>query len=93
MGQTGHDPRSGHSGLSCTELTRTGKATTSTDVFAFGSFLLEVACGRRPIELRGTPESILLVDWVFEKWKTGVLLEASDPNLGEGVRSGKWVWY
>ncbi|XAR58959.1 Non-specific serine/threonine protein kinase [Bertholletia excelsa] len=64
------------------ELTRTGKATTSTDVFAFGSFLLEVACGRRPIELRGTPESILLVDWVFEKWKTGVLLEASDPNLG-----------
>ncbi|CAH2056747.1 unnamed protein product [Thlaspi arvense] len=64
------------------ELTRTGKATTSTDVFAFGSFLLEIACGRRPIEPRGTPEALLLVDGVLEKWKSGVVLEASDPNLG-----------
>ncbi|XAR58958.1 Non-specific serine/threonine protein kinase [Bertholletia excelsa] len=64
------------------ELTRTGKATTGTDVFAFGSFLLEVACGRRPIEPRGTPEALLWVDWVLDKWKSGVILEASDPNLG-----------
>jgi hypothetical protein len=33
------------------ELTRTGRATTCSDVFAFGAFMLEVACGRRPIEL------------------------------------------
>ena len=32
------------------ELTRTGRATTYTDVFGFGAFMLEVACGRRPIE-------------------------------------------
>ncbi|KAF1883966.1 hypothetical protein Lal_00012926 [Lupinus albus] len=34
------------------ELPRTGIATTSTDVYAFGALLLEVACGRRPIEQR-----------------------------------------
>ncbi|CAN6846044.1 unnamed protein product [Brassica oleracea] len=28
---------------------RTGRATTATDIFAFGVLLLEVACGRRPI--------------------------------------------
>ncbi|KAF3443484.1 hypothetical protein FNV43_RR13166 [Rhamnella rubrinervis] len=31
------------------ELTKTGKATTRTDVFAFGAFMLEVACGKKPI--------------------------------------------
>ncbi|CAL5386629.1 unnamed protein product [Camellia sinensis] len=63
------------------ELTKTGKATTSTDVFAFGAFLLEVACGRRPIDLQGLPEEMILVDWVFEKWKQGVILETCDPIL------------
>ncbi|KAL7247413.1 hypothetical protein ACSBR2_002349 [Camellia fascicularis] len=63
------------------ELTKTGKATTSTDVFAFGAFLLEVACGRRPIDLQGLAEEMILVDWVFEKWKQGVILETCDPIL------------
>ncbi|VAH42738.1 unnamed protein product [Triticum turgidum subsp. durum] len=31
------------------KLIRTGKAKPLTDVFAFGMFVLEVACGRRPI--------------------------------------------
>ncbi|KAI8573923.1 hypothetical protein RHMOL_Rhmol01G0313600 [Rhododendron molle] len=65
------------------ELSRTGKATTSTDVFAFGAFMLEVACGRRPIELQQSPDEVVLVDWVFEKWKEGAILETSDPRLGE----------
>ncbi|KAA8549311.1 hypothetical protein F0562_000995 [Nyssa sinensis] len=64
------------------ELTRTGKATTSTDVFAFGAFMLEVACGRRPIDLQGSPEDMILVDWIFEMWKQGAILETSDPRLG-----------
>ncbi|KAG8663021.1 hypothetical protein MANES_01G169700v8 [Manihot esculenta] len=63
------------------ELARFGKATTSTDVFAFGAFLLEVACGRRPIELLGLPEEVTLVDWVIECWKRGDILDASDPRL------------
>ncbi|XP_058202250.1 L-type lectin-domain containing receptor kinase SIT2-like [Rhododendron vialii] len=64
------------------ELTRTGKATTSTDVFAFGAFILEVACGRRPIQPQRSPKEVILVDWVFEKWKEGAILETSDSRLG-----------
>ena len=36
-------------GYISSELARLGKATKATDVFAFGAFILEVACGRRPI--------------------------------------------
>ncbi|KAL4610627.1 hypothetical protein ACB092_08G064400 [Castanea dentata] len=63
------------------ELTRTGRATTFTDVFAFGAFMLEVACGRRPIEIRGLPAEIILVDYVFQCWRKGAILNASDPRL------------
>ncbi|MQL71254.1 hypothetical protein Taro_003572 [Colocasia esculenta] len=63
------------------ELTRTGKATKATDVFAFGAFLLEVACGRKPIERQGLGENFVLVDWVLEKWRAGDLAEAADPRL------------
>ncbi|CDY67557.1 BnaCnng55430D [Brassica napus] len=62
------------------DLMMTGKATTATDVFAFGVLLLEVACGRRPIEINY--ESVLLVDWVFEFWNAGNILDAKDPSLG-----------
>lgn len=63
------------------ELTKTGKPTTSSDVFAFGALLLEVACGRRPIEAKALPEELILVDWVWDKWKEGAILEVVDPRL------------
>ncbi|CAL1374561.1 unnamed protein product [Linum trigynum] len=63
------------------ELTRTGKPTTSSDVFAFGALLLEVACGRRPIEAKALPEELILVDWVWDKWKCGAVLDVVDPKL------------
>ncbi|KAK3018911.1 hypothetical protein RJ639_005116 [Escallonia herrerae] len=63
------------------ELTRTGKPTTSSDVFAFGALLLEVVCGRRPIEPKALPEELILVDWVWEKWKEGAILEVVDHRL------------
>jgi serine/threonine protein kinase len=63
------------------ELTRTGRATTCTDVYAFGAFMLEVACGRRPIELQGLPEREILVDCVFECWRKGAILDVCDPRL------------
>ncbi|KEH22956.1 putative protein kinase RLK-Pelle-L-LEC family [Medicago truncatula] len=64
------------------EHIRTGKATKFSDVFSFGAFLLEVACGRRPISNVGENESVILVDCVFECWKRGDILEAKDVNLG-----------
>ncbi|GFZ13262.1 concanavalin A-like lectin protein kinase family protein [Actinidia rufa] len=82
----GENPQTTHVvgtvGYLAPELTRTGKATTSTDVFGFGAFLLEVACGRRPIETQTLPEEMMLVDWVFESWKQQAILETSDPRLG-----------
>ncbi|PON45826.1 Serine/threonine protein kinase [Parasponia andersonii] len=64
------------------ELTRTGKPTTSSDVFAFGGLLLEAVCGRRPIEPKALPEELILVDWVWEKWRVGAVLDVVDPRLG-----------
>ncbi|KAK3415758.1 hypothetical protein EUGRSUZ_H01502 [Eucalyptus grandis] len=81
----GTDPQTTHVagtiGYLAPEHVRTGKATRSTDVFAFGVFLLEVACGRRPIK-RGDTEDVILLDWVFSCWDRGAILEARDPKLG-----------
>ncbi|KAF8006102.1 hypothetical protein BT93_K0413 [Corymbia citriodora subsp. variegata] len=81
----GTDPQTTHLvgtlGYLAPENTRTTKATTYTDVFALGAFLLEVACGRRPIESQ-EEEDMILVDWVFSCWDKGDILEARDPNLG-----------
>ncbi|XVF55230.1 hypothetical protein PTKIN_Ptkin06aG0020100 [Pterospermum kingtungense] len=82
----GKDPQTTHVvgtlGYMAPEHTRTGKATPSTDVFAFGAFLLEVACGKRPIEVQSPTEHVILVDWVYSCWSKGDIIEAMDPNLG-----------
>ncbi|XP_042497645.1 L-type lectin-domain containing receptor kinase IV.1-like [Macadamia integrifolia] len=65
------------------ELSRTGKVNTSTDVFAFGTFMLEVACGRKPRNPRASKdEEIVLVDWMFSYWSKGAILDTVDPKLG-----------
>ncbi|KAJ6408968.1 hypothetical protein OIU84_008631 [Salix udensis] len=63
------------------EVTRTGRATTSSDVFAFGAFMLEMACGRKPIEPEQSAEKMILVDWVLDSWKKGDILRTCDPRL------------
>ncbi|KAL8140652.1 hypothetical protein V2J09_006673 [Rumex salicifolius] len=62
--------------------TRTGRATRGSDVFAFGAFLLEVVCGRRPIDLHAPTEDMVLVDMVFASWKRGEILRMVDRRLG-----------
>ncbi|XP_073112890.1 L-type lectin-domain containing receptor kinase SIT2-like [Elaeis guineensis] len=62
------------------ELTKTGRATTRTDVFAFGVFILEVVCGRRPIMQQESPD-LHLVDGVWRSWRSGVILEVADARL------------
>ncbi|KAK9069312.1 hypothetical protein SSX86_013428 [Deinandra increscens subsp. villosa] len=63
------------------ELARNGKATTATDIFAFGAFCLEVVCGRRPVEVQGRHEAVILVDWVLNCWFKEELLDAVDLKL------------
>ncbi|MED6147888.1 hypothetical protein PIB30_048067 [Stylosanthes scabra] len=65
------------------ELSKTGKATTSTDVYGYGVLILEVACGRRPIEPLKTPGELVLVDWVSELHCQGEIGRAIDPSLDE----------
>ncbi|KAJ6810509.1 L-type lectin-domain containing receptor kinase IV.2-like [Iris pallida] len=91
----GTDPHTTHvvgtMGYLAPEAARTGKATTKTDVFAFGAFLLEVACGRRPVEPAAAGEQVqlVLVDWVVEHWKRGSVLATKDPRLGEEYPAGE----
>ncbi|XP_043688518.1 L-type lectin-domain containing receptor kinase VII.1-like isoform X2 [Telopea speciosissima] len=59
------------------EVVRTGKASAETDVFGFGILILEVMCGRRPVE-EGKP---VLVDWLWELLERGELLCAVDERL------------
>ncbi|KAI3933579.1 hypothetical protein MKX01_032684 [Papaver californicum] len=64
------------------EMSRTGRATTCSDVFSFGALLLEVACGRRPVELnKSEMEGEVLVDWVLYCWRNGDMLQTTDPKL------------
>jgi hypothetical protein len=69
------------------ELTRTGKATPSSDVFSFGVLLLEVACGRKPVDVKA--ERQYLVEWVWELYAHGGLLDAADPELGNEYEAGE----
>ncbi|KAJ6821753.1 L-type lectin-domain containing receptor kinase IV.1-like [Iris pallida] len=73
----------GTMGYIAPEMARTGRATTATDVFAFGVFLLEVACGRRPLKAEADGQQFILGDWVLENWMKGSVLETSDPRLGD----------
>uniref|UniRef100_A0A6N2KJC9 non-specific serine/threonine protein kinase n=1 Tax=Salix viminalis TaxID=40686 RepID=A0A6N2KJC9_SALVM len=59
------------------ELTRTGQASTGSDVYAYGILLLEVACGRKPVET----SDFILIDSVIEYYRTGGIIEAADPKL------------
>ncbi|KAK4421224.1 L-type lectin-domain containing receptor kinase VII.1 [Sesamum alatum] len=59
------------------EIVRNGRASTRTDVFGYGVLVLEVMCGRRPIE-EGQPP---LVDWAWQRFRLGELLSVVDARL------------
>jgi len=86
----GSDARTTHvvgtMGYLAPELGHTGKATPSTDVFAFGAFVLEVTCGRRPIEQDEGTNRVMLVDWVAEHWRNGSIAKAADTRMQIGGR-------
>lgn len=64
------------------EFSKTGHVTTSSDVFAFGALMLEVVCGRRPIEPKAArPEETVLADWVWDNWREGTWIDVVDPRL------------
>ena len=62
------------------EYLQYGKATEKTDAFSYGVVVLEVACGRRPIE-RHDQKMVNLVDWVWGLHSEGKIIEAADKKL------------
>ena len=82
----GTDPQTtsvvGTMGYLAPELACTRRVTPATDVFAFGAFVLEVACGRRPIEHGAVDDNrLVLADWVLERWHHGDVTDTADPRL------------
>uniref|UniRef100_A0A0D9WV78 Protein kinase domain-containing protein n=1 Tax=Leersia perrieri TaxID=77586 RepID=A0A0D9WV78_9ORYZ len=73
----------GTMGYLAPELVCTGKASPLTDVFAFGTFLLEVTCGKRPVNhsAQDNTNTGVLVDWVIEHWQKGLLTNTIDTRL------------
>ncbi|KAL6647096.1 hypothetical protein ACP70R_014533 [Stipagrostis hirtigluma subsp. patula] len=81
----GTDPQTTHVvgtiGYLAPELARTSKATPLTDIFSFGIFILEVTCGRKPIERTEQDNQLMLFDWVLNCWHKGSLTDAVDRKL------------
>ncbi|CAK8536416.1 unnamed protein product [Lathyrus sativus] len=59
------------------EVIRTGRASTMSDVFGFGILVLEVICGRRPIEVHKPG----LIEWVRSLMMLNQLQNAVDERL------------
>ncbi|CAL5086740.1 unnamed protein product [Urochloa decumbens] len=66
------------------ELGHTGKPTPAADVFAFGAFLLEITCGRRPVEQDQDNNRAMLVDRVIEHWRKGLSIDVVDARIPDG---------
>ncbi|PSS34818.1 Receptor-like protein kinase [Actinidia chinensis var. chinensis] len=65
----------------------THKLTTKSDVYAFGVVLLEVLCGRPPVDVKLEEEQISLVLWAQHCIKKGKHERIVDPFLFEQMSS------
>ncbi|KAF8090522.1 hypothetical protein N665_0474s0001 [Sinapis alba] len=83
----GMDPQTSHVagtlGYISPELSRTGKASTRSDVFALGVVMLEITCGRKPILSRSSQSEMVLTDWVLECWENGDIMQVLDHKIGQ----------
>lgn len=72
----------GTMGYIAPECVTTGKASKESDVYSFGVVALEIACGRRPVDPRADdPSKVRLVEWVWDLYGKGELLNAADALL------------
>ncbi|KAG6386543.1 hypothetical protein SASPL_151709 [Salvia splendens] len=63
------------------EVATLASPTAASDVYSFGVVVLEVACGRKPIEMGVEDEEELLIDWVRRRYLEGRILEVADARI------------
>ena len=71
------------------ECLTTGKASKESDVYRFGVVFLEIGCGRKPVEPRVEPSMVRLVEWVWDLYGKGQILEAVDKGLSMEFDKGQ----
>lgn len=64
------------------EVVTLASPTEASDVYSFGVVILEVACGRKPIEaIVESEDEEIMIDWVRHKYVEGRLLEVADKRI------------
>jgi hypothetical protein len=71
----------GTMGYMAPECVVSGRASKESDIYSFGIVALEIACGRKAIELRAKEDELILVKWVWGLYGRGELLDAADSRL------------
>nr|CAB3466453.1 unnamed protein product [Digitaria exilis] len=68
----------------------TGRSSAQSDVYSFGVVLLEIACGRRPmVARRGEQDVIHIVQWAWDFYGRGDILDAADARLKGELDAGE----
>ncbi|RWR77344.1 L-type lectin-domain-containing protein [Cinnamomum micranthum f. kanehirae] len=75
----------GTMGYLAPECVTTGKASKESDVYSFGVVALEIACGRRPVERKAEASKVMMVEWVWELYGRGLLLDGCGREAREGI--------
>nr|KYP36960.1 Lectin-domain containing receptor kinase A4.3 [Cajanus cajan] len=71
----------GTRGYIAPEYVITGKSYKESDIYSFGVVLLEVASGRKAIDLNAKDGQVTIVEWVWEMYELGELRKVADPKL------------
>ncbi|MED6131843.1 hypothetical protein PIB30_013572 [Stylosanthes scabra] len=71
----------GTMGYLAPECVTTGKSSKESDVYSFGVVVLEIACGRRPVQVKEEAGKVRLIEWVWNLYGQGKLLEGADWRL------------
>ncbi|KAL7227559.1 hypothetical protein ACSBR1_022422 [Camellia fascicularis] len=59
----------------------TGKVIKEIDVYSFGVVALEIACGRKSIDLKVPESQTILVEWVWDLYAISRLPETADSKI------------
>ncbi|OIT19751.1 l-type lectin-domain containing receptor kinase ix.1 [Nicotiana attenuata] len=70
-------------GYMAPECVMNGKASKESDVSSFGIVALEIASGRRSIDIKAAEDQVRLVEWIWNLYGIGKLTEATDPRLNK----------